>query len=101
MWNNVLGCVSQIMLISVHEQSKGTLRESIEVLRIPAMVHATALRFWQGAADTTSLTFSVYYLTFVDDLTTQEGSRILFVTGALCALEDLWNRGATHFVFHL
>jgi len=71
------------------EQHEGTLRESIEVLRIPAMVHATALRFWQGAADTTSLTFSVYYLTFVDDLTTQEGSRILFVTGALCALEEL------------
>merc|ERR1712032_406274 len=66
-----------------------SFRECLQVLRAPAMFHATFLRFWQGAADATSLTFAPYYLSFVCEQDSNSRSKWLFIAGAFVAPMDI------------
>ena len=45
------------------------------------MAHATAVRFWHSAADTTMQNFIIYHLTFVDGLASEERAAWLALSG--------------------
>eukprot|EP00746_Dinoflagellata_sp_MGD_P009282 gnl/MRDRNA2_/MRDRNA2_118792_c0_seq1.p1 gnl/MRDRNA2_/MRDRNA2_118792_c0~~gnl/MRDRNA2_/MRDRNA2_118792_c0_seq1.p1 ORF type:complete len:555 (+),score=53.71 gnl/MRDRNA2_/MRDRNA2_118792_c0_seq1:63-1727(+) len=73
-----------------------SLSEIHHVVRNPAMFHACCLRFWHSAADTTVMTFSIYYVTFVDGCDSIERAKYMVIAGAItvvmeiCILTPLW-----------
>lgn len=70
--------------------NKHSLREGLTVLLRAPMAHATALRFWYSAADTASMNFSIYYLTFADGLTSAERTKWMFLCGVIVGLLELF-----------
>lgn len=73
------------------------LSEFVKIFRSPPMMHASLLRFWHSACDTTANTFSIYYLTFVGGLTSRERAfwmalcGFMFVAMELGILVPFWN----------
>lgn len=69
------------------------------------MFHATFVRFWHSAADTTYLNFSIYYMTFVDDLVSADRAKWMFIGGIFVAILEfvvltpfwsfIWSRPAS------
>lgn len=76
---------------------RASLREALAILRRPPMAHATAVRFWQSAADTTALNFSIYYLTYVASLDSTSRSLWMLLAGGIvgvlevAVLTPLWS----------
>jgi len=73
-----------------------SMQECWQVMRNPAMFHATMVRVWQGAADTTSLTFATYYLAFVCLFDGETYSSYFFLTAVIgvameIGLTGLWS----------
>jgi len=63
--------------------------ENIEVLRSPAMFHATCVRFWHSAADICLSTFGIYYLTFVCGYNSAERAQWFVVGGAITSVAEV------------
>eukprot|EP00401_Gymnodinium_catenatum_P074316 CAMPEP_0117528678 /NCGR_PEP_ID=MMETSP0784-20121206/37438_1 /TAXON_ID=39447 /ORGANISM="" /LENGTH=574 /DNA_ID=CAMNT_0005324971 /DNA_START=158 /DNA_END=1882 /DNA_ORIENTATION=- len=70
------------------EDKQATFQESLAVLMSPPMTHATCIRFWHSAADTVSLNFSIYYLTFVDGFDSAERAKWMLIGGIFVAVME-------------
>lgn len=49
------------------------------------MLHASLVRFWHSAADTTVLNFGMYYITFVDGFDSADRAKWMFIAGLFVA----------------
>jgi len=70
-------------------ERKASFRECLEVLQSPPMAHATALRFWHSAAETTAMNFGIYYLTFVDGLDSVQRAKWMMIAGIFVASMEM------------
>jgi len=68
---------------------RASLKEAWEVLCKPPMMHATAARFWNSAADTTIKNFTIYYLTLIDGLASTDRATSLALAGAVVGVVEI------------